>query len=119
MKKLIAALATAALILPVAAQAQERYPDSRYGAEYRNERGEKPPATRQATSEQRVQAKRWKQGDRFDHRQATNYRVVDHRKYRKLAAPPRGYRWVRSGHDAVLVGTATGRVRHVVPGVFG
>ncbi|GAA0664652.1 Ni/Co efflux regulator RcnB [Sphingomonas insulae] len=45
----------------------------------------------------------WRAGQRFDRRYATNYRVVrDYRTYR-LAAPPRGHYWARSGRDAVLV----------------
>lgn len=45
----------------------------------------------------------WRAGQRFDRRYATNYRVVrDYRTYR-LAAPPRGHYWARSGNDAVLV----------------
>ena len=45
----------------------------------------------------------WRTGERFDRRRATNYRVVrDYRTYR-LAAPPRGQYWARSGNDAVLV----------------
>ncbi|NYD90296.1 RcnB family protein [Sphingomonas melonis] len=45
----------------------------------------------------------WRTGQRFDRRYATNYRVVrDYRTYR-LAAPPRGAYWARSGNDAVLV----------------
>lgn len=45
----------------------------------------------------------WRAGERFDRRHANNYRVVrDYRTYR-LAAPPRGAYWARSGNDAVLV----------------
>ena len=45
----------------------------------------------------------WRKGQRFDQRQARNYRQIDYRQYRGLRAPPRGYRYVRSGNDAVLV----------------
>ncbi len=42
-------------------------------------------------------------GQRFDRRRAANYRIVrDYRTYR-LAPPPRGAYWARSGRDAVLV----------------
>lgn len=48
-------------------------------------------------------ATNWRAGQRFDRRHATNYRVVnDYRTYR-LAPPPRGAHWARSGNDAVLV----------------
>ncbi|RZM19288.1 MAG: hypothetical protein EOP67_57960 [Sphingomonas sp.] len=45
----------------------------------------------------------WRAGQRFDQRYARNYRQIDYRQYRGLRAPPRGYRYVRSGNDAVLV----------------
>lgn len=50
----------------------------------------------------------WKRGQRFDSRQARNYRQIDYRQVRGLRAPPRGYRYVQSGNDAVLVGVTSG-----------
>ena len=50
----------------------------------------------------------WKRGERFDSRYARNYRQIDYRQYRGLKAPPRGYHYVQSGNDAVLVGVASG-----------
>ncbi|RYD51636.1 MAG: hypothetical protein EOP60_10505 [Sphingomonadales bacterium] len=50
----------------------------------------------------------WQRGQRFDSRYARNYRQVDYRQYRGLKAPPRGYRYVQSGNDAVLVGVTSG-----------
>jgi Ni/Co efflux regulator RcnB len=51
----------------------------------------------------RTTTRNWRAGQRFDRRHATNYRVVrDYRTYR-LAPPPRGAYWARSGRDAVLV----------------
>lgn len=63
-----------------------------------------------------VQQRRWAKGQRFDRRYATNYRTVDYRGYRGhgLYAPPRGYQWVRSGDDAVLVGITTGLIAAVI-----
>ncbi len=43
-----------------------------------------------------------------------NYQVVDYHRYRGLRAPPRGYRYVRSGNDAVLVGITTGVIAAVI-----
>jgi Ni/Co efflux regulator RcnB len=58
--------------------------------------------------------RRWARGQRFDRRYATNYRVInDYRSYR-LSAPPRGYQWVRSGNDAVMVAIASGLIGAVV-----
>jgi Ni/Co efflux regulator RcnB len=57
-------------------------------------------------------------GQRFDRRYARNYREVsDYRRYR-LAAPGRGYRWVRAGNDAVLI-RSNGYVTRVITGRFG
>ena len=45
----------------------------------------------------------WRKGQRFDQRQARNYRQVDYRQYRGLRAPPRGYRYVQSDRNVILV----------------
>ena len=65
--------------------------------------------------------RRWAKGQRFDHRYAQNYRVVnDWQRYRgrRLYAPPRGYHWVRSGNDAVLVAVTGGLIGAVIAGAF-
>lgn len=62
---------------------------------------------------QQNQNRNWKRGERFDSRQARNYRQIDYRKYRGLRAPPRGYRYVQSGNDAVLVGITSGVISAV------
>lgn len=68
----------------------------------------------------RVNARKWAKGQRFDRRYAPNYAVVDYRRYpgRRLYAPPRGYHWVRSGNDAVLVGVTTGLIAATVAGAI-
>jgi Ni/Co efflux regulator RcnB len=68
----------------------------------------------------RVNNRAWRKGQRFDRRYATNYRVVDYRQYRqrRLYAPPRGYHWVRSGNDAVLVGVTSGLIGAVLAGAL-
>ncbi|MET0241663.1 MAG: RcnB family protein [Sphingobium sp.] len=50
----------------------------------------------------------WKRGERFDGRKARNYRQIDYRQHRNLKAPPRGYHYVQSGNDAVLVAITSG-----------
>lgn len=60
----------------------------------------------------------WRKGERFDARQARNYRQIDYRKYRGLRAPPKGYRYVQSGNDAVLVGVTSGIIAAIVAGVI-
>lgn len=75
------------------------------------------PAYR-ATSQQRQNFRNWRRGERFDYRRAPNYRVInDYRSYR-LQAPPRGYHYVRSGNDAVLVGVTTGLIAAVIAGAI-
>lgn len=104
MKKLIAAIAAVALIAPVAAEAQMMNSHGR---------------TVSKAARQNGASHRFKKGERFDRNRAQNYRVVDYRTYRShLRAPPRGYHWVRSGNDAVLVAVTSGIVASVVAGLF-
>jgi len=44
--------------------------------------------------------------------------MVDYRRYHRLTPPPRGYNWVRSGNDAVLVAITTGIVASVIVGAI-
>jgi Ni/Co efflux regulator RcnB len=65
--------------------------------------------------------RKWNKGQRFDYRYAQNYRVVNNwQQYRgrRLYAPPRGYHWVRSGNDAVLVAVTGGLIGAVIGGAF-
>lgn len=57
-------------------------------------------------------------GQRFERARAPHYAVVSYRQYRHLGAPPRGYHWVRSGDDALLVAIRSGVIRSVVRDVF-
>lgn len=62
----------------------------------------------------------WQRGQRFDHRQARNYRQIDYRQYNRqyrgnLKAPPRGYQYVQSGNDIVMVAIASG----IIGAIFG
>ena len=66
----------------------------------------------------RVEYRNWKRGQRFDSRYARNYRQVDYRQYRGLRAPPRGYRYVQAGNDAVLVGITSGIIAAVFSGMI-
>lgn len=66
----------------------------------------------------RVEHRVWRRGDRFDHRHAPRYVVIDNPRHYHLHDAPRGYRWVRSGNDAVLVGIASGIVAAVVTSVL-
>jgi Ni/Co efflux regulator RcnB len=56
----------------------------------------------------------WRKGERFDRRHATRYAVVKNPRAYRLANAPRGYHWVRSGNDAVLVAITSGIIGAVV-----
>lgn len=63
----------------------------------------------------------WYKGQRFNRAEARNYRQISNwRQYqsRRLYAPPRGYQWVQSGNDAVLIAVASGVIGAVLGGVF-
>jgi Ni/Co efflux regulator RcnB len=62
------------------------------------------------------QYRSWQKGQRFDSRYARNYRQVDYRSFHgRLKAPPRGYRYVQSGNDVVLVAITSG----IIGAIFG
>jgi len=65
-----------------------------------------------------VKYRSWQRGQRFDSRYARNYRQVDYRQYRGLRAPPRGYRYVQSGNDAVLVGVTSGIIAAIFANII-
>jgi Ni/Co efflux regulator RcnB len=66
----------------------------------------------------RFQSHRWNRGDRFDRRYASNYRVISNPYAYHLRAAPRGYRWVQSGHDAVLIAITSGIIGALVGNAF-
>jgi len=61
-----------------------------------------------------VKYRSWRKGDRFDRHYARDYRVIANPARYRLRPAPRGYRWVQSGNDAVLVGIASGIVSAVI-----
>jgi Ni/Co efflux regulator RcnB len=63
---------------------------------------------------QLYQARRWNRGERFDSRYANNYRVIANPRAYRLHDAPRGYRWVQSGNDAVLVALTSGLIGAVL-----
>lgn len=115
MKKFVLALAAASLVATPALAAPQRAPQTVHKTVVKQKPGgkvvvkktvvKKAPAPRYRSS--------WRKGERFDARQARNYRQIDHRRYRGLKAPPRGYRYVQSGNDAVLVGITSGIIAAV------
>lgn len=57
-------------------------------------------------------------GQRFERSKASNYRRLDYRQHRQLSAPPRGYVWVRSGNDALLVRLSNNLIIRIVVGIY-
>ena len=76
---------------------------------------------RQPVQQVRVQSGRyhqWNRGQRFDRRYASNYQVIGNYDYYRLNAPPRGYHYVRSGDDIILVAIASGIMGAVFASIF-
>ena len=63
-------------------------------------------------------ARNWRKGERFDNRYARNYRVIHNPRAYRLYDAPRGYRWVQSNNDAVLVAITSGLIGAVLGNRF-
>lgn len=125
MKKFIlAAVAASVLAAPVMAQPFGGHDDrSRYEQSYdnrsHNDRGgyDQRRDYRNDNRHDRRHFSRyrsWNRGDRFDRRYASNYRVISSPRFYRLHDAPRGYRWIQSGNDAVLVGITSGLIAAVL-----
>jgi Ni/Co efflux regulator RcnB len=114
MKKFIlAALATSVAASPVlAAPYQDWNNQDRGGQIYNQSHGDHRFG--QWDQGSRLQYRNWQQGQRFDSRYAYNYRVISNPGFYRLHDAPRGYRWVQSGSDAVLIGLTSGIVAAVM-----
>ena len=114
MKKfIIAALAASAIATPSLAE-----PFSHYGTpSYRS-----PGGYHQFVSHQDWRShgrdRTWRKGQRFDRRYARNYREIRNPRAYRLREAPRGYRWVQSGDDAVLIAIAGGVIGAVLANIF-
>jgi Ni/Co efflux regulator RcnB len=69
-------------------------------------------------NDQRPSHRSWRKGERFESRYAQNYRVISKPRQYRLKDAPRGYRWVQSGNDAVLVGITSGIIASVLANVI-
>ncbi|VVT11273.1 Regulator RcnB of Ni and Co efflux [Sphingomonas sp. EC-HK361] len=121
MKKLILSAVAAAVIASPMAAAPAMAAPQRHETIVRHQPGRTvvvKKTVRKAPA--RVTYRHWAKGQRFDRRYAQNYREIDYRQYRdrRLYAPPRGYHWVRSGNDAVLVAVASGLIGAVIGGAL-
>lgn len=80
----------------------EDYRDGRRG-DHRDERGAGPGHA-------------WHRGDRLPVEYRSRQYVVDDWRGHHLSAPPRGYHWVQSGNDYVLVAISTGIIMNFLLG---
>ena len=119
-KKLIQATAAAALLATPMIAAEASAQQQRQTTVVQRPNGAVVRTTTTSRAPARAQYRKWNKGQRFDRRYAQNYRVVDYRQYRnrRLYSPPRGYQWVRSGNDAVLVGVTSGVISAVLAGAL-
>jgi Ni/Co efflux regulator RcnB len=123
MKKIALAAATASVLIAAPASAQNfgRHDERGRTEQVQRNRfdnqgfGQRSFGQRNVQVRQ-VQNRRWQQGQRFDSRYAGNYRIIGN-SYRNRVAP-RGYRWVQSGNDAVLVALASGIIGAIVGNAF-
>ena len=117
MKKFIfAAVAASMIASPVLAAPQHSQPQRHQPA--RVVVVQKPTYHAPQVRAPQYQARKWQRGQRFDQRYAPNYRQVDYRQHRGMKAPPRGYRYVQSGNDAVLVSVTTGIIAAILIGAL-
>jgi Ni/Co efflux regulator RcnB len=120
----IAASMVASPLAATAASAMQYQPrQERHTTVIRQQPGRTVVQTRDHYVRDRQQARPqfrngWRKGERFDYRQARNYRVVNDYRGRHLKAPPRGYRYVQSGNDALLVGVTSGIIAAVLSGAL-
>lgn len=124
MKKLIlGALAATILASPIAIAPASAAPqrDQREVTRVKVKPNGRTVVTTRSTRPAASNFRRWNKGQRFDRRYAQNYREIGNwQQYRgrRLYQPPRGYHWVRSGNDAVLVAVAGGLIGAVLAGAF-
>ena len=117
-----AALATVFSTSAMAAPAFNGQNDrgSQHRVEQRNDGRSRDNRGQEARNDrnQQTASRHWKKGERFDSRQASNYRVIAQPKVYGLKAAPSGHRWVQSGNDAVLIGITSGLIAAVLGNVI-
>ena len=119
MKKLILSAIAATLIAsPLAVSAAEAAPQRDRETTVIRQKANGRTVVTQRRVVRQPEYRNWRKGQRFDQRYARNYRQIDYRQYRGLRAPPRGYRYVRSGNDAVLIRGNGNVIAQVFSGIF-
>jgi Ni/Co efflux regulator RcnB len=122
MKKFIlSAIAVSMVASPLAATAAsagQYQPQQRHETVIRHQPGKTTVVQRDYRQSRPQYRNSWRKGERFDYRQARNYRVINDYRGRHLKAPPRGYRYVQSGNDALLVGISSGVIAAILAGAL-
>ncbi|PEQ10552.1 hypothetical protein B2G71_21765 [Novosphingobium sp. PC22D] len=130
MKKLALVTAAFATVFSTAAMAAPSYGQNNgragHGVEQRHDshqdnRNSSSRAEQRRDNERQVyktSTHGWKKGDRFDSRKAANFRVISQPKAYGLKDAPRGYRWVQSDNDVVLVAITSGVVAAVLSNIL-
>ncbi|MED5544013.1 MAG: RcnB family protein [Pseudomonadota bacterium] len=121
MNKLAATLLGASLALPLAGAPALAAPQHGHAPTAKSQTRHGAPAPAKYVKKAKASPKSYKsfrKGDRFDQAHARNYQIVDYKRFRKLPAPKRGYRYVRAGNDVLLIGTSSYKVFQVYGGVF-
>ncbi|RYE00107.1 MAG: hypothetical protein EOP61_14095 [Sphingomonadales bacterium] len=118
MKKFLIAAVAASLVATPALAAPQNYGGQRHQPVQVTKKPVYKPAPQRYQKPSVQYRNNWQRGQRFDSRYARNYRQVDYRQYRGLKAPPRGYHYVQSGSDAVLVGVTTGIIAAIFANVL-
>lgn len=122
MKKFIlSAIAVSMVASPLAATAAsagQYQPQQRHETVIRHQPGKTIVVQRDYRQSRPQYRNSWRKGERFDYRQARNYRVINDYRGRHLKAPPRGYRYVQSGNDALLVGISSGVIAAILAGAL-
>jgi Ni/Co efflux regulator RcnB len=105
-------------------QHQDRYDNNGYNnnkGDHRRDQWERQAQKRYSAGKYRAphgyQVRQWAHGERLPASYRTRAYVIDYRQY-GLAAPPRGYQYVRVGNDAYLSGANTGVVEAVIRMLF-
>ncbi|MBH0111983.1 RcnB family protein [Novosphingobium sp. YJ-S2-02] len=117
MKRFSATLLAAALVLPGLAGTGLTTSAMAAAPSHNAQHGQAQKHDNKASKKQ-ASYKTFRKGEKFDKNRARNYAVVDYRKYKNVKAPPRGYRYVRSGDDLLLIGITSGIVASITSGMF-
>lgn len=115
MKSVLLTALSAALVVPTMAAPALAQGHSNYQGHSNNQGHSSNQAREVSRPSSHHQFKR---GEKFDRRYASNYREINYRSYKRLKAPPRGYHWVRSGNDALLVAVSSGVIASIIAGTF-